>query len=215
MKKFIFLIVAGMMTLLSTVSAQALKDVVYLKNGSVIRGTIVEQVPNESLKITTKDGSVFICQMGDVERITKEAPVKKPIKEDVKVKYRGFVDLGYTIGVGMVTDSDRVELTTTHGVQILPELFVGAGAGINFYHSSDGAIALPFFVDVRTDILRSNISPFVDLKIGYTFGNINGLYVTPSVGCKVNRFDFSLGYVAQRYVGFTVGGLSLKFGVHF
>ena len=215
MKKIIFLIVAGMMTLLSTVSAQALKDVVYLKNGSVIRGTIVEQVPNESLKITTKDGSIFICQMGDVERITKEVPVKRNLKEEVKVKYRGFVDLGYTIGVGAVLNSDRVELTTTHGVQIFPELFVGAGAGINFYHSSDGAIALPFFVDVRTDILRSNITPFVDLKVGYSFGNVCGLFVTPSVGCKVNRLDFSLGYVSQRYHGFNLGGLSLKFGVHF
>jgi hypothetical protein len=115
----------------------------------------------------------------------------------------------------MVTDSDRVELTTTHGVQILPELFVGAGAGINFYHSSDGAIALPFFVDVRTDILRSNISPFVDLKVGYSFGEVSGLYVTPSVGCKVNHLDFSLGYVSQRYHGLNVGGLSLKFGVNF
>ena len=215
MKKIIFLIVAGMMTFLSTVSAQALKDVVYLKNGSVIRGTIVEQVPNESLKITTKDGSIFICQMGDVERITKEAPVKKNLKEEVKVSYRGFVDLGYTIGVGAVSNSDRVELTTTHGVQIFPELFVGAGAGINFYHSSDGAIALPFFVDVRTDILRSNISPFVDLKVGYSFGEVSGLYVTPSVGCKVNHLDFSLGYVSQRYHGLNIGGLSLKFGVNF
>ena len=215
MKKIIFLIVAGMMTFLSTVSAQALKDVVYLKNGSVIRGTIVEQVPNESLKITTKDGSIFICQMGDVERITKEAPVKKNLKEEVKVSYRGFVDLGYTIGVGAVSNSDRVELTTTHGVQIFPELFVGAGAGVSCYYISDCAISLPFFVDVRTDILRSNVTPFVDLKVGYSFGEVSGLYVTPSVGCKVNHLDFSLGYVSQRYHGLNVGGLSLKFGVNF
>ena len=146
MKKIIFLILAGVMLSLQVVSAQALKDVVYLKNGSVIRGTIVEQVPNESLKITTKDGSIFICQMNDVERITKEASAKKAIKEDVKVSYRGFVDLGYTIGVGIVSNSDRVELTTTHGVQIIPEFFVGAGVGVNYYHLAEGdtCISLPF-----------------------------------------------------------------------
>ena len=215
MKKIIFLVVAGLISLLSTANAQALQEVVYLKNGSVIRGTIVEQTPNESLKITTKDGNIIICQMGAVERITKEAAPKKTVKQDVNVRYRGFVDLGYTVGVGAVSNSDRVELTTTHGVQILPELFVGAGVGINFYHSSDGAIAIPFFVDVRSDILRSNITPYVDLKLGYSVGNVDGLYITPSVGCKINRFDFSLGYVAQRYVGFNVGGLSLKVGVHF
>ena len=31
--------------------AQSLQDVVYLKNGSIIRGIIIEQNPNESLKI--------------------------------------------------------------------------------------------------------------------------------------------------------------------
>ena len=47
-------------------------DVVYLKNGSVIRGMIIEQTPNVSLKIQTKDGSIFVYKMEDVEKMTKE-----------------------------------------------------------------------------------------------------------------------------------------------
>jgi len=47
-------------------------DVVYLKNGSIIRGTILEQIPNVSIKIQTKDGSLFVYKMDDVEKITKE-----------------------------------------------------------------------------------------------------------------------------------------------
>ena len=49
-------------------------DVVYLKNGSVIRGTVVELVPGSTVKIRTSDGSVFVYEMDDVERIGK-APV--------------------------------------------------------------------------------------------------------------------------------------------
>ncbi len=49
-----------------------LVDVVYLKNGSIIVGSIIEQVPNENLKIQTKDGSVFVYPMTDISRITKE-----------------------------------------------------------------------------------------------------------------------------------------------
>jgi hypothetical protein len=41
-------------------SALAATEVVYLKNGSVIKGTIVEQVPGESLKIQTRDGNVGV-----------------------------------------------------------------------------------------------------------------------------------------------------------
>jgi TM2 domain-containing membrane protein YozV len=63
---------------------EELQDIVYLKNGSIIRGDIVEQVPGQSIKIRTADGSVFVYQMGEVEKITKEAPVTseapKPIK---------------------------------------------------------------------------------------------------------------------------------------
>lgn len=52
-----------------------LQDVVYLKNGSVVRGIIFEQVPLEKLKIRTADGSIFVFQMSEIERITREAPV--------------------------------------------------------------------------------------------------------------------------------------------
>lgn len=48
------------------------EDVVYLKNGSIIRGVIIEQVPGVSLKIKTKDGSVFFYKMEEVDKITKE-----------------------------------------------------------------------------------------------------------------------------------------------
>ncbi len=58
-------------------------DVVYLKNGSIVRGTIIEQIPNESIKIETSDGSVFVFKMSDVEKITKEqAPSSKPAKNE-------------------------------------------------------------------------------------------------------------------------------------
>ena len=48
--------------------AQSYQDVVYLKNGSVIRGLIMEQVPSQSLKLVTPDGSTFFCTFDEVEK---------------------------------------------------------------------------------------------------------------------------------------------------
>jgi hypothetical protein len=48
------------------------RDVVYLKNGSIIKGTIIEQIMNVSLKIETGDGSVFFYKMEEVEKLVKE-----------------------------------------------------------------------------------------------------------------------------------------------
>lgn len=54
-------------------------DVLYLKNGSVIRGQVVETNPAGNVKIRTSDGSVFVYPMTDVEKIVKEAAPVAPI----------------------------------------------------------------------------------------------------------------------------------------
>ena len=48
------------------------QDVVYLKNGSVIQGTVVEQIPNQSIKIQTADGNLFVYRIEEILKITKE-----------------------------------------------------------------------------------------------------------------------------------------------
>jgi len=67
---------------------QQYDDVVYLKNGSIIRGMIIEQVPNVSLKIQTKDNNVFVYNMDEVERITKE-PAQVSVSGEQQTEYYG------------------------------------------------------------------------------------------------------------------------------
>lgn len=47
-------------------------DVVYLKNGSMIRGMIIEMVFDDYVKIKMKDGSIYVYKMSEVDKITKE-----------------------------------------------------------------------------------------------------------------------------------------------
>jgi hypothetical protein len=67
-----------------TVAQTVYRDVVYLKNGSVIKGTIVETVPEKSIKIETVDGNLFVYNLSDIEKLTKEAVVA-PVKESKPV----------------------------------------------------------------------------------------------------------------------------------
>ena len=69
---FLILLMAGW-----SAFAQQWIEVVYLKDGSVIRGTIIEQIPDTSLKIQTADGSVFVYEMDKVQKITKEEVAPK------------------------------------------------------------------------------------------------------------------------------------------
>lgn len=56
------------------------QDVVYLKNGSIVKGIIIEQVPNVSITIMTQDGNKFVFEIDDIEKITKLVP-KEPSPE--------------------------------------------------------------------------------------------------------------------------------------
>ena len=74
MKRFL-LVLTIVLSASFTFAQTSLQDVVYLKNGSIIRGDIIEMVPSETVKIMTADGCVFIYDFVDVEKFTKEKPI--------------------------------------------------------------------------------------------------------------------------------------------
>jgi hypothetical protein len=73
--------ILGALLLSATAAAQGHVDTVYLKDGTAIRGTIVESVPNEWVRIRTPDGTVYVCAMEDVLRLTTDGvDVTKPTR---------------------------------------------------------------------------------------------------------------------------------------
>lgn len=175
--------------------AQQVQEVVYLKNGSIVRGIIIEQVPNESLKIQTADGSIFAYKMADVQKITKEANTGSKRSYNfnnaydsngLQNGYKGMVDFGYTVGTG-VFGEDRIELSTSHGYQFNPYLFTGIGFGAHYYLDSE-VVEIPIYFHTRATFLKGRISPFADFKIGYSVYDATGLYMHPAIGCR-----FALG----------------------
>jgi len=55
-----------------SIYAQETTDVVYLKNGDILRGIIVEQIPFESIKMELPGGSTITVKYSDIAKITKE-----------------------------------------------------------------------------------------------------------------------------------------------
>jgi hypothetical protein len=83
MRKIFTLLLTIMTTTFLYGQTPTWEEVVYLKNGSIIRGTIIEQIPNKSLKIQTKDRSVFVYSMDEIEKIAKEE-IKTEVKKGPK-----------------------------------------------------------------------------------------------------------------------------------
>lgn len=113
--------------------------------------------------------------------------------------YKGMFDLGYGIGVGDV-ESSRIGFSTVHGYQFNPYLFVGAGFGVNYFYD-DECVNIPIFADARGTLpLKDNVALFLDFRLGYSAVDVEGFYLSPSVGVRVGRksaVTFSLGYEYQ------------------
>ena len=76
---FMFLICLFFMSFISAREQPVyIQDVVYGKNGSIIRGMIIEQIPDVSIKIRTQSENVFVFKMEDIEKIVKETSVNAP-----------------------------------------------------------------------------------------------------------------------------------------
>lgn len=146
--------------------------------------------------------------------------------EGIPEGYRGFADFSYTLGVGdWGKNHDRIGIMTSHGYQIAPQFFAGLGVGFNYYYDEhDEACSLPVFAHFRSDILEQEITPYVDLRVGYSFIDVKGVYINPSVGCRFELSDniglnVGIGYTMQQvdFIGgkHNCGGIDFRFGIDF
>ena len=86
MKKSIILIC--MLALCFFANAQKAKDVLYLKNGSIIQGRVTDYTLS-SVTIKTKDGSVFVYPTSEVQKM-KRWKIKNDTLDEAAKMYMGF-----------------------------------------------------------------------------------------------------------------------------
>lgn len=176
-------------------------DVVYLKNGNIIRGIIIEQVPNSLIKIQTLDKSVFVFQMAEIEKITKEMNEvkieKKAIKYGLQPGYKGVFEIGHQLSGGL---DDRIKLNIINGYQLNPYFSIGIGTGVRLYYLRDLPL-IPLFFDLRANFINRKVSPYFSVGVGYSFDISDGFerygnLIDPNLGICIrvgNRTAINVG----------------------
>ena len=108
---------------ISSSFAQEYEDVIYLKNGEVRRGLIIEEIHAESVKLKSAYGEIFIIKMSEISRMTKEEK-KSPVLASSDVAAKGSnlkLEGWYTYwGVGTATTrytGDMKQLTGLSGTE--------------------------------------------------------------------------------------------------
>lgn len=181
------------------------QDAVYLRNGSIIRGKLLENVVGKYVRMETVGRNVLVIPEGDVERLVPDEPV--PVKERTDPKpygYSALADLGFMGG-----KQNTMSLMLINGYQFKNHLSAGAGFGIEKFDEQ----VIPVFGDVRYNFLKGNITPFVYLQAGYSWplgkstkGDLTevkgGALINPGIGLRMNftthnALIFSLGWRYQ------------------
>lgn len=116
--------------------------------------------------------------------------------QELQKGYRGMVDAGYCYYISQINPS-TIEITTSHGYQFNPYLFLGAGIGFNLtgkcewgevagkpYNKRDAKVDIPLFFNVRANLTKTRFSPFVDGRIGAYINNDGNIYANGSIGCR-------------------------------
>ena len=128
----------------------------------------------------------------------------------VEEGYRGFFDVNMIVGNdGIYRDINTKGggFSTSHGYQFSPYIYLGGGMSLQYYsftEYTENTYSLPFYADFMVNMVDAKISPFFDLKLGYSFSDIQGVYFSPSLGVRFGLNDnlainASVGYSLQGY----------------
>ncbi len=198
MKQLLLLPLLLLSMMLMTAKAQSgMEDVVYLNNGSVLRGIIVEQVPNKSLKVQIAGGSIFQIEIADVERITKESPLSvfpgssAPDRSSRETRVRDSIRVrepwvprrkGYFLQGQVLLELAQGGLRVVNGYKFGRFGYLGLGVGIDLsgpsishaYNNLWGngsyggtGVYMPVYIHYSGDILNRRVTPFYAMELGY------------------------------------------------
>ena len=148
-----------MLTIITlSVSAQRTKDALYLKNGSIIYGKLLE-ISENNYRIQTSDGSLFNYPSDEVSKFIKELPNYDGRKPD---------GIGMALEAGLLIGSQNSELDAPFSFNILVNYTVGTknilgiGSGVEFL----GSTFSPLFFEYKRLFSERKATPFVFFRGG-------------------------------------------------
>jgi hypothetical protein len=191
-----------MFCVMAAAAQTTMQDVLYLKNGSIIRGMIMQFIPDSTIKIQTIDGNVFVFPSLDIAKIQKE---ENPLVAQKK------------------SDSAAVKEENSP----LACVFAGVAVpGNDFSNGAEPGFTMGFQVHSNTEVgflinlsYASNPSPvneswtsyivIAGLKVSLKKTEKIDLYIAPVVGVYMQKFSGS------SVTAMTYGGMfGLQFNNH-
>lgn len=221
---FLCLLIFLALPVFTTAQQQNEMDALYLKNGSILRGKIIESTPGKGVRIEIVGKNVLFIEENEIQKMVMrekteiQAEVTEPIIAKTACKSSG---LEFQPNIHLYGGTAQTwGLTATAGYNFNNHVSAGIGTGVEWFN---GAM-LPVFLKVNYKVLGGSLSPFVYGQAGYSFDierdpyyypiysssyyepNSNqwgGILAATGIGVRKDITDhfgvtFSLGYRYQR-----------------
>lgn len=181
------------------------QDAIYLKNGSILYGKILEYTEGKEVKIEIIGHNVLVFPVSEVEKTAY-----KLTGNTNYLPQKGFV-LGSSFSF-LGGSNNSVGFNFNCSYQFLNRMSAGLGTGIEFFNYQ----VMPVYAEFNYSLLKTSLTPFFTAKAGYSFplskpiddywDNTDykgGILASAGIGLRKdfqNKFSllFSLGYRYQK-----------------
>ncbi len=187
------------------------KDQVTLKNGSVIRGCIVEIIPDGNVTINDAAGNTWVYAMNEVSNISQVQNKPAMAGNNYPGAWANMTSIGFLAGSQNSMQVAPFSLLSSFGYNNSLGIYTGVGLGIETLNINH----IPVFLDLQYFLRKKEVSPVIILRGGYAlpfkgksdvYGNINtykgGFTGSLGVGLKIRtkeNFAWDVGLM-YRYM---------------
>lgn len=201
------------------------QDVVYLKNGWVLHGTILEPDSTGRLRIRSEQNNIFTFDTQEVLKIEREEvattpnaglPTNKPnAAKPPKIRRPIYhPSVGHTyVAAEFTFASTRLSV----GTHLTPHIQVGGGVGLSMRlftpaNQSAAVFRMPIFAEGRWDSHpNAKISGFAALQLGYTQPLYRNTESATQIGSYARGREFVDARIGIKF--FTTDKMSVLLGV--
>ncbi|WP_127344089.1 hypothetical protein [Ancylomarina longa] len=194
-----FLIMGSVFT-----SAQKHLDVVKLKNGNVLKGYIIRQIPGKFLELRTLDKNYWKFDMNDIAEISSAMKrIPKIASDSIPKLDKGLfyeLQLGVLVGNKSNSSSAPFSLLASANYLFNDKISIGGGIGYESFEQTQ----MPVFGSLQYHTRIKGMSSYIFCHTGYSFSidNRDQIYYSN------DNLDSKGGWLLNPGVGFIIGNRS-------
>ena len=205
-------------------------DILYLKDGSILRGKILEYRPNENIKMQILGDSLTLTiPQNVVKKLVQEIKKEKKLITNTPKIYEfrergwyGFLGLQalpyrHSVSYNRVSNNFGYGLNGAFGYRFHRIFGVAVGGGVEQLYNKSLHVLYHTNIEMRGHFLKSYNSPFYSLAVGYAkpqsdqqagiLKTDGGLYFYPALGYRLGansgtNFTIDVGFRFQN-AGYT------------